>query len=100
MVMLLISEEYGHRRWCAKLTEDEYDLLIDRWESMRGLNCLVPVTLIIPQAVELMDGELPVFDKRCHIHEYDDSRLEGSDYRIPPDKFFWMDGICYEEYRV
>jgi hypothetical protein len=100
MIKLVISEEYGYRYWLAELTQDEYDLLIDRWESMRGLNCLVPVTLIIPQAKPLdslsFDWEQPGA-RSCHIHQWDDSHLEGTDYRIPNDKHFWMDGMCFED---
>lgn len=102
MIKLFIEQEYGYKEWFAELTEDEYELLIARWESMRGLNPRVPVTLIVPQAKEVMDRT--DFDnmirdaKRCHIFEHDDSWLEGSSYNIPKDKFFWMEGICHKEY--
>lgn len=33
---------------------------------------------------------------RCHIHEWDDSWLEGSDYEIPEDTDFWMNGVRFQ----
>ncbi len=97
-MILLISEEYGYRHWLAELTDAEYQELIRRWETMRGLNCLVPVKLIVPQAREMSDEEdYPQEAKRCHIHECDDSHLEGSSYKIPDDEFFWLDGQKYDK---
>jgi hypothetical protein len=99
MIQLLISEEYGYKDWYTELTDQEYQELISRWETIRGLNCLVPVKLIIPQAVEL-DGERendPSHTHSCHIHECDDSRLEGSSYKIPEDEYFHMNGKKYNE---
>ena len=103
MITIFIQEEYGYRDWVAEMTEDEYELLLDSWNSMRGLNCLVPVTLIIPQAKPFIIEEgwrdkLPEKFKRCHIHECDDSYLEGTEYRPPEDECFIMDGIRYEQY--
>lgn len=100
MIRIFIREEYGYREWVAELTEDEYADLVRRWETMRGLSCLVPVTLIIPQAREALEEEYN-YDfvngcKACHIHECDDSHLEGSEYNIPEDENFWMDGKKYE----
>ena len=102
-MILYISEEYGYRHWLAELTDGEYEDLLRRWNTMRGLNCLVPVTLIVPQAREIDPKSGICFDrdripedaKHCHIHECDDSRIEGSDYRIPDDEFFWIDGVKY-----
>lgn len=104
MIKILIKEEYGYREWVANLTQEEYADLLNRWETMRGLNCLVPVPLIIPQAVQITDEELIAFlDSgqtyyRCHIHEHDDSYLEGSYYRIPEAEYFYMEGIKYEKF--
>jgi hypothetical protein len=95
----LIVEEYGYRDWLAKLDPWEYQDLIRRWKTIRGLTCLVPVKLIVPQAKEL-DDLRPVevkYDKRCHIHEHDDSYLQDVDYKIPEDTHFWMDGRMYTE---
>lgn len=104
MIKILIEEECGYRFWLAEITQDEYAKLLARWETMRGLNCLVPVELIVPQAVRISDEEMiEMFDKgesfyRCHIHEHDDSYIEGSYYKIPPDECFWMEGQKYEQY--
>ncbi len=102
-MILYISEEYGYRHWLAELTDREYQGLIARWETMRGLNCLVPVTMIVPQAIEIEEGMATCFDrnkipkdaKHCHIHECDDSRLEGTNYQIPEDEDFWICGVRY-----
>ncbi len=96
-MILLISEEYGCRHWTANLTDDEYKELIRRWETMRGLYCSVPVRLICPQAIPLLDREdFPENTLHCHIHQYDDSHLDGTNYKIPDDEFFWIDGKKYE----
>jgi hypothetical protein len=108
-IKLAIEEEYGYREWVAYLDKCEYDELIERWKTMKGLHCMVPVTLIIPQAVPALDIEdVNIWllhqqgAKRCHIHEYDDSYLEGADYAIPPNDVegsFWpafeMDGESF-----
>jgi hypothetical protein len=100
MIRIFIREEYGYREWVADLTDDEYRDLLRRWETMRGLSCLVPVSLIISQAREVLEEEYTVeFIKpclKCHIHESSDSCLEGSSYEIPDDEDFWMDGKKYE----
>jgi hypothetical protein len=97
MVTISIDEEYGYRRWVAEMNEAEYQALLARWATMRGLNCLIPVNVVIPQARELVGDsfDMPADAIRCHIHECDDSYLEGSDYQIPPDKIFWIDGVSY-----
>lgn len=103
MIKLLIDEEYGYQTWLAELTQEEYAILLTRWETIRGMNCLVPVRLVIPQAKEISVEEIVVMiDKgetfyRCHMHEEDDSHLEGSSYNIPKDTHFWMEGRKYEE---
>jgi hypothetical protein len=53
MITICIEEEYGYRYWLARLTDKEYAKLIGRWENITGLNCLVPVDFIIPQATEV-----------------------------------------------
>jgi len=99
MIKLFISEEYGFREWYAELNDLEYLQLLNRWETICGLTCLVPVSLIIPQAVELDELRTtnPTTTHRCHIHEYDDSFIDGSDYKIPQDTHFWMDGKKYQQ---
>jgi hypothetical protein len=104
MPMLAIEEEYGYRYWVAELTDDEYSQLLQRWRTLRNLSCCVPVKFIIPQAraVEIEDCPYGEGVLRCHIHESDDSYLEGSDYKIPddPDHLFWMDGLPYTREEV
>ncbi len=103
-MILYIEEEYGYRDWLAKLTEEEYQQLIIRWNTMKNLNCLVPVPFIIPQATELKyeDRWNMKYDKKCHIHECHDSYLEGSNYEIPYDEsthnIFTIDGKEYNTY--
>jgi hypothetical protein len=100
-MILYISEEYGYRDWLVELTQEEYCRLIQRWETMRGLNSLVPVQLIIPQAKEVEDYRLiPHGSINCHIHEHDDSHLYGSDYQIPPDEDFWIEGRRYTDEEI
>jgi hypothetical protein len=100
-MLLYISEEYGYRHWLAELTAEEYEELLARWSTMRGLNCLVPVFLIVPQAKEFDGTFVPCGALKCHLHECDDSYLEGSDYKIPNDlDGFWMSGIHYSTDRI
>jgi len=98
MIIIDIDEEYGFRNWVAELTEEEYQQLLARWATIKGLNCLVPIPFIIPQAKRVEDGApLPEGALSCHIHECDDSWLEGAGRGVPvtKDHSFWMDGICY-----
>jgi hypothetical protein len=101
-MIIFISEEYGCRKWLADLNEEEYQNFVKRWQTLRGLNCLVPVTMIIPTAVALLGDEyeqnIEIIrnSQHCHIHESDDSYLEGVNYKIPYDEDFWMDGRKYK----
>ncbi len=107
MITLWIVEEYGYRDWIAVLNETECADLLKRWSTIRGLTCLVPVTLIVPQAVEVEEGHpyypLNVWEAqrknwlRAHIHEHDDSHMPGNEHEIPEDEHFWMDGRRYEK---
>lgn len=97
MPVLFIDEEYGYRHWIADLTEEEWQALQQRWRTIRGLNCLVPVRFLVPKAklIEWEDVDSPDFGKKfhaeraratvfAHVHECDDSRLTGcDDYEIP-----------------
>jgi hypothetical protein len=100
MPTLLISEEYGHRRWLAELTDEEYQTACNRWRTMRGLNCLVPVQLLFPNATPYWPkpGD-PVLEYalHCHMHMHDDSGLDGVDYQIPDAPTFWIDGREYTD---
>ena len=80
-IRLVIEEEYGYRYWVADLTPDELEEIRARWKTMRGLNCLVPVRVIIPQAREVSWSK-NLGEPNCHIHEEDDSFLEGVKYKI------------------
>ncbi len=98
-IILMIEEEYGYREWVAFLTPVEWEELVQRWKTMRGLYCSVPVNLIIPQAVNISD-EICLqlcndITRRCHIHQWDDSFLDGVEYDMVDDEFFWMDGVVY-----
>lgn len=106
MKKLYIREEYGYREWVAELTDEEWEALQTRWRTLRGLFCSVPVRLIVPQARELRDdADLPNLNDpswlHCHLHECDDSYLDGVDYTIPADhEAFWMDGRRYTHQEV
>jgi hypothetical protein len=110
-VLLTISEEYGYRNWYAVLTRAEYEQVCADWKTLKGLNCLVPVRFLIPQAKPLwilrftpehaftmtveglagMDVEIV----GAHIHESDDSGLGGVDYSIPEQETFEFKGKAY-----
>lgn len=111
MIRLFISEEYGYRYWSAELTAEEWERLVARWKTMRGLCCLVPVPVIMPRARELSDEELESYDfsrphVRCHVHEADDSYLQGVDYAIPAVDYaggtrrFWIDGESHDPFEL
>jgi len=84
-IRLVIEEEYGYRHWIADLTPEELEEIRARWKTMRGLISLVPVRAIIPQAREV-SWSRNLGEPNCHIHEEDDSFLEGVEYKIPEDK--------------
>lgn len=108
-ITLVIDEEYGYRTWVCEMTPAEYAEALRRWGTIRGLNCLISVRTIFPTATRIV-GVLEEDNfqyvnihevarrgyKRCHVHEHDDSWLEGSGHRIEPtaDESFWMDGVC------
>lgn len=96
--ILHIEHEYGCSYWRAELTEQEWDDLVTRWQTMKGLSCSIPVPLIIPQAC-LYDrlpweeiGKVPF----CHIHESYDSFFPGIEYfKIPHAENFSIGGKEY-----
>jgi hypothetical protein len=103
MRKLIISEDYGYRLWEADLTDEEFEELKRRWCTIRGLSCLVPVTVIIPQAKEIMDEEKRPglgYKINCLLHDWDDSILCDVIYDIPKDEDFWMDGRKYTREEV
>ncbi len=100
-MILAITEEYGFREWIAELDKAEYDELLAKWQTLRGLSCCVPVKFIIPQARVLGEFEkLPSKYVHCHIHESDDSYLGGCNYEIPNDNLFWCEGKSYTSEEV
>lgn len=101
---LIISEEYGCQMWYAILSEMEFEKLSNKWKTIRGLNCLVPVNFIIENAKPLVQYDFFVvkyFDKEihlvdvenffeivdCHIHQWDDSFIGNVEYEIPQGNF-------------
>lgn len=96
VITLHISEEYGCINWIATLSTAQYRELIRRWETIRGLSCSIPVELIVPQAKRVTLDQLDemTVDATCHIHECDDSYLDGSNHILSEalDGAFWMDG--------
>lgn len=115
-VLLTISEEYGYRNWYAVLTRAEYEQVCADWQTLKGLNCLVPVRFLIPQAKPLwmlrytpehaftltLDGlaGADVEIVGAHIHQSDDSGLGGVDYDIPEQETFEFKGREYTDDEV
>jgi len=98
MPVLFIDEEYGYKHWIADLTDEEWQALQQRWRTIKGMSCLVPVRFLVPKAKLIewgADVDGPEFAKKfhecrdratvfAHFHEYDDSSLTGChDYKIP-----------------
>jgi len=102
-VLLLISEEFGYKEWYAILTRAEYAQLEQDWATIQGLTCLVPVTLLIPQAHQWpwlpehakYENLVGVTVQTCHVHESDDSSLGTLEFTIPEQKTFEFKGVEY-----
>jgi hypothetical protein len=114
-VLVQISEEYGYQHWWALYTIEAFNEIRQRWKTMRGLNCLVPVDLIFPGARGCFGDWPPAaicenVVKDCvivsaHVHECDDSYLQGVTYNIPPnadenDDSFEIDGRVYSRKEI
>lgn len=112
MIIVNISEEYGCNHWYAALSNERFEELKSEWQTIKGLNCLVPVRFLIPEALNFpLRPEHAQFadDKyleansievvNAHIHECDDSFLEGADYDIPEGEFEFK-GKTYSEDEV
>lgn len=110
MIILSIDEEYGYNVWYAILSDERYEELKKEWQTIKGLNCLVPVRFLIPEAVNLpllpedqkYADEKYVADNNiriesAHIHQSDDSYLSGVDYEIPDQDEFEFKGKRYSE---
>ncbi len=110
MPKLFINEEYGYREYTADLTDAEWEDLKRRWATIKGLNPLVPVKLIVPQAKDIVWEEFnsPTFgrayceavdgaDFHMHVDDWDDSWLDSVPYAIPKteDESFHIDGRIY-----
>jgi len=109
-ILVRIVEEYGYQDWWAVYTPEQFENIKRRWQTMKGLNCLVPVDIVFPGARGCY-GEwppkalCPAEAEKCkvvnaHVHQYDDSYLEGVTYEIPPpaneeDDSFEIDGVQY-----
>jgi hypothetical protein len=109
-VVMFITEEYGYRHWLDVLTEQEFDQFVARWKTIKGLSCLVPVQFLLPGAYLANREEFLAAEEnaeargdRCvsaHIHQSDDSSIEGVDYVIPEQDDFEIDGRVYTEEEV
>lgn len=114
-ILLNISEEYGYQHWWVLYTEEEFEEVRRRWQTMRGLHCLVPVDLIFPGARGQF-GEwppkpvCPELAKTCtvynaHVHQHDDSFLATVTYKIPEtvngnEKLFMINGNVYTDAQI
>lgn len=109
-VIVRIDEEYGYQDWWVVYTREQFEEAKRRWQTMKGLSCLVPVDLIFPGARGCF-GEWPPKDL-CrtvvkdsaeiwgHVHQPDDSHFAGLQYDIPEhcdagEDWFEIDGKTY-----
>jgi len=97
-LLIKINEEYGFRHWTAEVTQEQFEEICRKWQTIKGLNCLVPVTLIFPTAKKHCPQDDRVVDYSAHVHEFDDSNFSGApDYVIPKAENFEMDGKVYQQ---
>jgi hypothetical protein len=114
--VILIDEEYGYRNWILIVGDAELEEIKRRWATMRGLTCLVPVTMIFPHAkrctvedwLEWSDSEMPQAKRdelerearvfRAHVHESDDSSFDAlPEFKIPEARGFEIDGKAWRD---
>lgn len=113
MIVLNISEEYGYAHWYAVLTNERYEELKKEWQTIRGLNCLVPVRFLIPEAssfplrpehAQFAEDEYLKANKiqviSVHVHQSDDSYLGDLGWTIPDQNMFEFKGVKYTEEQV
>lgn len=113
MIILNISEEYGCNQWYAILSNERYEELKKNWQTIKGLNCLVPVRFLIPEAVnfplriedqKFADPEFlrenNVRIENAHIHQSDDSYIADLNYEIPEQENFEFMGIEYTSEQI
>lgn len=106
-VLLLVSEEYGYQNWYRICTEEEYREIVRRWNTMKGLNCLVPVDFVIPGAEPFHNCRYPVPEtelenytiKGAHVHEPDDSGLDDAE-PVQDAETFEIEGTTYSEEEI
>lgn len=105
-VLVSISEEYGYQEWYAVYSQQEFAKIVDRWNSMKGLNCLVPVDFIFPGAKPYFD-QIPVCVSAvdnyemlgAHVHQSDDSFLDGGN-KVPEAEQFEIEGRVYTDEEI
>jgi hypothetical protein len=110
MIILNISEEYGFNSWYAILTDERFEELKSEWRTIKGLNCLVPVRFLIPEAVNLplLESDQKYADEKyleensikiesVHVHQSDDSYFADLDFEIPEQANFEFKGKEYSE---
>jgi len=104
--VILVEEEYGYGYWLAIVCDQDLEEIKRRWLTMRGLNCLVPITMIFPTAkrCSIEDWEewinppsgTNVF--HSHVHQADDSHFDAlPKYKIPEADKFEIDGKSYSD---
>lgn len=106
-ILLLISEEYGYQSWYGIYHEDHYRNIVARWNTMKGLNCLVPVDFIIPGAMLYGSSRYPVCEstldqytiRHAHVHQCDDSYLDNA-RPVPEADNFEIEGRVYSREEV
>jgi len=112
-ILVRIEEEFGYQYWWALYTPGQFEDIKRRWQTMKGLNCLVPVDLIFPGARGCF-GEWPpealcimefanTVEVGAHVHQHDDSYVDNLPYDIPEtvngvdDGSFEIDGVVYSD---
>lgn len=113
MKILFVNEEYGYNTWYAIISDERYEEIKSEWQTIKGLNCLVPVRFLFPEAKNLplypedqkyadkeylAQNNIEIID--CHVHQSDDSFLAGINYEIPEQKRFEFKGKIYSEEEV
>lgn len=113
MIVLEISEEYGYDQWYAIVSEERYEELKKEWQTIKGLNCLVPVRFLIPEALNFplrpehaQFAEENYFELNniknvsVHVHDSDDSYFGDLEFEIPDQDDFEFKGVRYTDEEV
>jgi hypothetical protein len=111
--ILQIDEEYGFNSWYAVISDERWEELKIEWKTIKGLCCLVPIRFLVPEAVNLpllpqdikysnseylKENNIEVLG--AHVHQSDDSWLEGVNYDIPDQEEFEFKGKTYNDKEV